>query len=170
MNKITGHSEVHEDILEQFSDIISDLNRTCHERFRRQCDIFCLNEAELRCLRLFDHNRYLTAKSIALRLGVTKGRVTRIIEGLVEKTLLHRRPDPDDARVTLLSLTPEGRERREKVREHQLAVHRAVLERLSDHQRAEVLAMLTMLKGAMDAVDATMSLGEALEQVQPPAC
>ena len=138
--------------IEKFQSIMDDLNRVCHERLRVQCELFGVNEAELRCLRLFENQRYMTPKDIASALGVVRSRVTRIVEGLEKKGLLRRMPDPDDSRVALFSLTASGRERWESAREHVRGVNAAILGRLSDGQRGDMLSALAMLKVSMDAV------------------
>ncbi|MFS0723078.1 MarR family transcriptional regulator [Paenibacillus sp. 1P07SE] len=47
---------------------------------------------------------------LAARLGVTKGAITQLIQRLETKGLVSRTPHPEDARSTLLSLTPLGKE------------------------------------------------------------
>ena len=94
----------------------------------------------------------MTPKDIASALGVVRSRVTRIVEGLEKKGLLRRMPDPDDSRVALFSLTASGRERWESAREHVRGVNAAILGRLSDGQRGDMLSALAMLKVSMDAV------------------
>lgn len=155
MNKKTRDESVSLDHLDRFRQVIEDLNRKCHERARAQCELFGVNEAELRCLRLFENHRYLTATGIAAALGVAKSRVTKIIEGLVGKGLLQRLPDPGDSRVVLLGLTPLGQEKWATAHGHVQMVNRAILGRLSEGQRVDLLATLAMLKAAMDAVSAT---------------
>jgi len=131
---------------------MDELNKRCHERMRAQCDLFGVNEAELRCLRLFENQRYMTPKDIAAALGVVKSRVTKILEGLEKKGLAQRMPDPGDSRVVLFSLTALGREKWETARGHVQAVNASILARLSESQRVELLAALAMLKASMDAV------------------
>jgi DNA-binding MarR family transcriptional regulator len=131
---------------------MDDLNKRCHERLRVQCELFGVNEAELRCLRLFENQRYIAAKDIAAALGVVKSRVSKIVDGLEKKGLLRRTPDPDDSRVVLFSLTASGRECWDTAREHFQAINAAILGRLSGNQRGELLAALAMLKVSMDAV------------------
>lgn len=131
---------------------MDDLNRLCHERSRAQCDFFGVNEAELRCLRLFENQRYMASRDIAAALGVVKSRVTKIVGGLERRGLVQRMPDPGDSRVVLFSLTPLGRGKSETAREHVAAVNTAMLSRLSESQRAALLAALAMLKVSMDSV------------------
>ena len=155
MNKTANESPVSVEHLDKFRSIIDELNRKCHERVRAQCELFGVNEAELRCLRLFENQRYLTSTTLAAGLGVAKSRVTRIIDGLVGKGLLQRLPDPGDSRVVLLSLTPLGQDKWAMAQAHVAAVNAAILARLSQAQRVDLLAMLAMLKAAMEAVSAT---------------
>jgi len=68
-----------------------------------------LNVSEARCLLAFDHQRYVTVKSLARSLNLVKSRVVRIIDGLAAKNLVERHPDPQDGRICLISLTAGGR-------------------------------------------------------------
>ena len=131
---------------------MDELNRKCHERSRAQCDFFGVNETELRCLRLFENQRYMTSREIAAALGVVKSRVTKVVGGLEGKGLVQRTPDPGDSRVVLFSLTSLGRAKCETARAHVKAVNMEVLSRLSASQRVELLSALAMLKVSMDAV------------------
>lgn len=137
--------------LSQFADIIEELNLQCQNRFSRQCENLGINEAEMRCLRLFCHDRYLTSTAIATRLGVAKSRVTLIVRGLVKQGFLDKMQDPNDSRVQLLSLSSMGQQKCKEMREQVERINRTILEQLSREQRGALLAMLSMLKGAMGA-------------------
>ncbi|PKN42857.1 MAG: hypothetical protein CVU60_03435 [Deltaproteobacteria bacterium HGW-Deltaproteobacteria-18] len=138
--------------IDKFQSIMDELNRRCHERFRAQCEFFGVSEAELRCLRNFENQRYMTSRDLAAALGVVKSRVTKIVDGLEKKGFLQRTPDPGDSRVILFSLTPLGKEKWDAARGHVQAVNAAILARLSESQRIEMLSALAMLKVSMDAV------------------
>lgn len=155
MNNNDAAESVSVEHLESFRIVIEELNRKCHERTRAQCELFAVNEAELRCLRLFENQRYLTAKGIAAALGVAKSRVTKIIDGLVQKELLQRLRDPEDSRVVLLGLTSQGQEKWSTAQTHVNRVNQAILGRMSEGQRVELLAMLGILKASMEAVSPT---------------
>ncbi|MFN7180690.1 MarR family winged helix-turn-helix transcriptional regulator [Hyphomonas sp.] len=45
---------------------------------------------------------------LAETMGMTKGAVTKLADRLIAKSLLLRRPDPDDARAQTLALTAAG--------------------------------------------------------------
>ena len=138
--------------LDQFQDLVGKLFQCCQERMQYQCDRFQLPDAELRCLQLFANERYLTAKGIAHRMNVVKSRVTKIVAGLVGRGLVQRIKDPEDSRVTLLSLTGEGQKKLQEINLFLTDVHREVLTRMSTDQRHTILSNLEVLKTAMQSV------------------
>jgi DNA-binding MarR family transcriptional regulator len=148
--KITDHQ------LEEFQDLISKLFQCCQERMQYQCDRFGLPDAELRCLLLFEEERYLTAKGIAHKMNVVKSRVSKIIDGLVRKKLIYKIPDPEDSRITLLSLTPKGHDKINNINEFMKDVHYEVLSRMTEEQRLSMLNNLDLLKSSMQAVKEMM--------------
>lgn len=159
MNNNGVSESVSDEHLETFRVVIEELNRKCHERTRAQCELFGVNEAELRCLRLFENQRYLTAKGISAALGVAKSRVTKIIDGLVGKELLQRLRDPEDSRIVLLGLTALGQEKWSAAHAHVNRVNKNILGRMSEGQRVDLLAMLGILKASMEAVSPTSPEG-----------
>jgi long-chain acyl-CoA synthetase len=54
------------------------------------------------------------ATALAERLTVTRPSVTALVDGLVERGLVERRPDPGDRRRITHALTPDGRAALEK--------------------------------------------------------
>jgi len=91
--------------------------------------------------------------SLAKALGVTMATASRTVDALVGAGLVHREPDPQDARAVRVVLTARGR------KEHQLRYRRFVraLERLSDdlseverRQLADALETLGRLFVATD--------------------
>ncbi|MGD9350298.1 MAG: MarR family winged helix-turn-helix transcriptional regulator [Desulfobacterales bacterium] len=121
-----------------------------------QCERFELPDAELRCLMLFGEERYLTAKGIALKMNVVKSRVSKIVEGLLKKKLIQRTKDPEDSRVSLLSLTPEGYKKLNQINGFLEDVHHHVLVQITPDQRKAVLTNLDILKASMEAVKELM--------------
>ncbi len=121
-----------------------------------QCDRFGLPDAELRCLMLFGKERYLTAKGIALKMNVVKSRVSKIVEGLLRKKLIQRIKDPEDSRISLLSLTPQGHKKLNQINLFLEDVHHQVLLQIAPDQRKAVLTNLDILKASMEAVKEMM--------------
>ena len=148
--------DVSEFQLEQFQVLISKLFQCCQERMQYQCERFQLPDAELRCLGLFGEERYLTAKGIAPKMNVVKSRVSKIIEGLIKKKLIQSIKDPEDSRVSLLSLTPHGHKKLNEINGFLKDLHGQVLSQMAQDQRQTMLTNLDILKASMEAVKELM--------------
>ena len=142
--------------LDKFQELIARLFQCCQERMQYQCERFELPDAEFRCLSLFGQERYLTAKSIAHRMNVVKSRVSKIIDGLIRKSLIQCIADPEDSRVKLLSLTPAGQNKINEIKHFMEDVHGQVLSQMAPDQRKTMLTNLDILKASMEAVKEMM--------------
>lgn len=140
----------------QFQGLIAKLFQCCQERMQYQSDRFKLPDAELRCLQLFANERYLTPKGIAHKMNVVKSRVTKIIDGMVRRKLIQRVKDPEDSRITLLSLTPKGQDKLNEINDFLESIHLEVLSQMAPEQRKTVLTNLEVLKASMEAVKELM--------------
>lgn len=138
--------------LRQFQELMSGLLLCCQERVAYQCERFGLPDAELRCLQLFDGERYLTPGGISRQMSVARSRVTRVLEGLERKNLVRRTPDPGDSRVSLISLTPSGRTKLDEISNFLTAQHSAVLEQFAPEQRQVLVNALGSLKLSMESI------------------
>jgi DNA-binding MarR family transcriptional regulator len=147
---VSGHQ------LKQFQELMAKLFQCCQERMQYQCERFELPDAELRCLTLFGEERYLTAKGIVLKMNVVKSRVSKIIDGLIRKKMIQRIKDPEDFRVSLLSLTPDGQKKLNEINAFLEDVHYQVLQQLVPEQRTAMLTNLDILKASMEAVKEMM--------------
>ena len=148
--------EVSENQLKQFQELIAKLFQCCQERMQYQCERFGLPDAELRCLMLFGQERYLTAKGIAQKMNVVKSRVSKIVDGLIRKKLIQRIKDPEDLRISLLSLSPEGQKKLNDINDFLENVHHQVLSQMAPDQRMAMLTNLDILKASMEAVKEMM--------------
>jgi len=151
-----NYAEVSEYQLDKFQKLIAKLFQCCQERMQYQCDRFQLPDAEFRCLVLFRDERYLTAKSIALKMNVVKSRVSKIIDGLIKKNLIQRIADPEDSRIKLLSLTSAGQKKINEIRQFMGNVAGQVLSQMAPDQRKAMLTNLDILKASMEAVKEMM--------------
>jgi DNA-binding MarR family transcriptional regulator len=150
------YSNVTEYQLNKFQELIARLFQCCQERMQYQSERFQLPDAELRCLGLFGEERYLTAKNISHKMNVVKSRVSKIIDGLLKKGLIQRIKDPEDSRVQLLSLTPEGQKKINEINVFVEDVCSQVLSQISPDQRQTMLTNLDILKASMEAVKEMM--------------
>lgn len=103
----------------------------------------------MRCLRLFGRERYLTPKGIAGQMGVVKSRITKIINGLVVRDLIQRSKDPEDSRITLLSLTPQGKKKLDWINTSLATANMDILSRMTPEQCETLLIHLEVLQSSM---------------------
>jgi len=159
MNQLANYSQsdVSTNQLEQFQELIAKLFQCCQERMQYQCERFGLPDAEFRCLGLFGQERYLTAKGIARKMEIVKSRVSKIVDGLIRKDLIQRIKDPEDSRVSLLSLTAKGQKKINEINIFMKDVHYQVLSQMAPDQRVTMLTNLDMLKASMEAVKEMMT-------------
>ena len=152
----TDKSRASENQILQFQLLITKLFQCCQERLQYQCERFELPDAELRCLSLFGEERYLTPKGLALKMNLVKSRISKIVAGLVQKKLIQRISDPEDSRVTLLSLTPEGQNKLNDINEFLNYMHLEVLQQMEPEQRKTMITNLELLKASMESVKELM--------------
>jgi len=136
--------------LNEFQSLINILFQCCQDRLQFQSKKFELPDAELRCLMLFKNERYLTSKNISLTMNVGKSRMTKIIAGLLDKELIKRIKDPEDSRVSLISLTSDGKEKLSEIKIFQDELHQVVLSQVNDDERKKLLTTLDLLKACME--------------------
>lgn len=97
---------------------------------------------QLEILALLDQHKTLTTSEASKILSLTPGAVTQTIETLVKKNLVLRELNPDDRRITDLSLSGEGQALARSFHEKRRAKIRALLNELTDEE-AELLLTLT---------------------------
>lgn len=132
--------------------LINEIHDCCKERVVMEAKKFNLAPSEVKCLMLFERHRYLTALEIADLLEVAKSRATVIVDGLEKKSLIKRGADPSDARVKLITLTPDGQRQVRSIEAFVLSLHERLLEQIDPAQRATVITALETLRSSMEAV------------------
>ena len=151
-----NNPEINEELIryqtQRLQDLIYEMLHCCEDRKLFETQKFGLPYAELRCLMLFDGQRYLTVKGMAQKLDVAKSRVTKIVNGLMGRGLVEQIDDPRDARVKLINLTPLGQKKSEEIDAFHKEIHRTILLHMGPDERRTVLANLELLRSAMEAV------------------
>ena len=152
MNELPSEQQLFDLQTKRLQDAVENLFTCCQARIALQSERFGLPPAALRALLALGESRYLAPGELGRRLGVTKSRVTAVTTGLSRHQLIEKHPDPADARVTLLSLTPAGRRARDQVRSFMKGLFEGMLDRVEPMQRESVLASLDILRHCMEAV------------------
>jgi DNA-binding MarR family transcriptional regulator len=92
--------------------------------------------------------------TLAERMGMTRGAISKLAERLVGKSLVDRVPDPDDGRGQLLSLTPAGRQKVPRLAvlaDDNDTEHFGVLTEDERHRLETILRRLVEAHGLKDA-------------------
>jgi DNA-binding MarR family transcriptional regulator len=108
-----------------------------------------------RILDLLAEREGMTMSEIASAVVVTGPTLTRIVDDLATRALVHREVDVHDRRRVLVHLTPRGQRMRASLRPAVLAAENAALSALTGDQVSTLSALLTRLTGAPAADPAT---------------
>ena len=95
-------------------------------------------------LRVLDssENRQNTISNVGKIMLVSGANMTGIAKRLEKNGFLLRKSDPRDERITLLKITPKGREQLKNISSEKDANIARYLEHFSDEQKKEVLTLL----------------------------
>ena len=98
-----------------------------------------------RILDLLSDREGMTMSEIASAVVVTGPTLTRIVDDLATKALVHREVDVHDRRRVLVHLTPRGQRLRRSLRPAVVEAEAAALSALTDDQRSTLSALLARL-------------------------
>ena len=138
--------------IQTLKSLIAEIQKCCEYRELYESKKFGLPVAELKCLMLFDGERYLTVTGIAQKLEVAKSRVTKIIKGLGEKGMVHRIDDPQDSRIKLINLSNNGHKKAQEINDFKTALHQRILLQMQPDERKNTISYLALLRATMEAV------------------
>jgi DNA-binding MarR family transcriptional regulator len=141
----------------RLQELINEMVKCCEDRKIYENQRFGLPYAEIKCLMLFEDERYLTVKNIAKRLDVAKSRVTKLISGLLEKGLVERSDDPYDSRIKLIRVTHVGQEKIRQVLSFYRDIHSSLLLNIPPEERNTLLSYLDRLRTSMETVKRDLS-------------
>jgi DNA-binding MarR family transcriptional regulator len=80
------------------------------------------------------------------RLHIAARSTTEVVDGLQDRGLVERRPDPEDRRATLVALTDEGTRVGQAIRSSRDAEAGAYFNVLSEAERTELTGILRKLR------------------------
>lgn len=97
------------------------------------------------------HKGPLPVNALGKTVLLTSGSITTSVDRLTQRGLVARRDDPDDRRVRIVSLTPEGRRLIKAAFERHAADLDRVMSPLTVHERATLVTLLRKLGRSADA-------------------
>ncbi|HEY7272389.1 MAG TPA: MarR family transcriptional regulator [Actinoplanes sp.] len=114
---------------------------------------------QLRVLTVVANSRHTNMSRLAEALGVVPSSASRLCDRLEATGLLRRVPDPRDRREVRLLLTPAARRLLEDLRDRRRAALAAVLDRMTQAARQDLLRSLA----AFDAAAGSLAVARADE-------
>lgn len=103
-------------------------------------------QAELLCAAM----RPAAVGDLARVLHCDRSNVTRLVDRAAARDLFHRRGAENDGRVTLIQLTPTGRQLAERFLERLESQTRAMLAGWSEERRRTAMELLNEIAGELD--------------------
>jgi DNA-binding MarR family transcriptional regulator len=110
---------------------------------------FGLTTAEFHCLRFLNSGEIINNKDLAARLSLSPSRLTRIINGLVEKKYVNRNLDPSNRRSLHVSLTKKGETTINKLKEAYVSIHEQILSDIDPSLHKHLITGMTHLLSAL---------------------
>jgi DNA-binding MarR family transcriptional regulator len=109
-----------------------------------------LFHAEFKCLRLFGTDESLNNTQISKRMNLSPSRLTRIIDGLVQKGYMLREIDQDDRRNMIVTLSRRGKILTNKLNRAFIDVHNEILQDINVSQHEPLIIAMEHLHLAIE--------------------
>lgn len=135
---------------EKMADVTFRLLEQCQEKQERIARSLGLTVAEFRLMRAFRGEATLSVGDLARRMGLSNSRLTRILDGLVEKDVVSREVSHQDRRVIMVELTVRGQEIQQLLTERYLRTHQDILDLLPEGAIDSVITAIEKLAEAMN--------------------
>lgn len=135
---------------ERLANLTFSLLANCQEKEVRLATIHSLTQAEFRCLRLFGTDESVNNKKIAERMNLSPSRLTRIIDGLVEKEYILREIDPEDRRNMRVMLSKRGRQLVNQLNKAYVQIHNEILQDIEISQHEPLIVAMQHLLEALE--------------------
>ena len=126
-------------------DLLMRVARTQRGRFREVLAPWDLSPHQARALSVVYHGDGVRLSDLAERLRIAPRSATEVADGLQERGLVERSPDPGDRRAVLLRPTDEGRRVHQEIGIARTADSAELYARLSAADRATLARILRSL-------------------------
>lgn len=137
---------------QEFQELLRKISTCCQKRQDYEAGKFALPYAEAQCLLVISHLQPIPLKEITKELEISKGRVTRLVQNLIQRGLVSLSSDSKDGRLKKCSLTPQGEKQVQQIAHFRHELHKTVLSKLDSKERTELLKYLQKLSAIMEKV------------------
>ena len=129
----------------ELSELLMRVARTQRRRWRDVLAPWDLSPHQARALKVVCERDRVRLSDLAETLHIAPRSATEVADGLEERGLIARTPDPGDRRAVLLRATEEGRRMRSEVDRARTADSEELFARLSPDERATLSRLLRRL-------------------------
>jgi DNA-binding MarR family transcriptional regulator len=126
-------------------DLVMRLARTQRRRWREALAPWDLSPHQARALRVICAGDGVRLSELAEALRIAPRSATEVADGLQERGLVERAPDPGDRRAVVLTPTTAGRRVQQEIDDARAADAHELFARLSATDRAELARILRSL-------------------------
>ena len=124
-------------------ELTYELEKSCQKKETIFCNRMNLTPMEFRCVRyLYEHGSAM-ANELSNNLGVTRPRVTTILNKLEEKNIILRDIGKSDRRNVQISLNEQGKEFARKMCKEYMSFHKEMLKVIGKDKMEELLSNLS---------------------------
>ncbi len=128
---------------ERLSDAFWSVARQLRETSSKTLAPWDITPSQLRALRVLTRRGTMRLSALSDHLHIAPRSATEVVDALESRDLVHRRPDPDDRRATLVELTGHGTSVLDAIRGTE---SERVFGRLSPADRAHLARILRQLR------------------------
>lgn len=141
------------DLVKQFREYTRQLE--CHLGNINSADCCCCSVNKTQCFLIVEIGRKpgISVKELADILRIDKSGVSRLVEDLVQKEFVERKPSAEDRRFVTLNLLPKGQERFEKIEHDMYYKFKEVLDQIPEDKQEQVVEALKIYNEACLAVE-----------------
>jgi DNA-binding MarR family transcriptional regulator len=144
-----------EEILNSFAEIMSMILLDLHQKHLAELDL-TLPQAQV--LRVLRRSGPVPTGQLATELRISAPAVTQLTDRLIRKGLIERQTAAGDRRTVLVALSGKGRRLVDKFRKRRRDIFSGALARLEKTERAEVIASLEKVIGALEQYGSKLAI------------
>jgi len=133
----------------KLAELTFNLLEDCHQKEIQLAKRYGLTTAEFHCLRLLNVGEVINNKDLAAKLKLSAGRLSRIVNGLVEKGYTTRKTVPSDRRSLHVSLSEKGEEMVGYLNQAYVKIHEEILSNVDSSIHKDLIAGMTELLSAL---------------------
>jgi DNA-binding MarR family transcriptional regulator len=135
---------------ENLANLTFSLLQRCQEKEAWLAEEHRLFQAEFRCLRLFGSDKTLDNEEITKRMNLSPSRLTRIIDGLIQKGYMIREIDQTDRRYRKVILSRRGKILANKLHKAFVEIHYEILQDIDVSQHESLVTAMEHLNSAIE--------------------